>query len=126
MPLACHNTLHFPLLSRLMAYDYLLVVHHYSRMLKSPAYEILMFVCLQDDTKQCCDPTKLDYTHYVGFRILSSFVASQYHKLMRLRYTPNLSIRLLVYSEPSICQPFPAIPVLIVCIGTGVILYCIV
>ena len=28
--------------------------------------EILMFVCLQKDAKQCCDATKLDCTHCTG------------------------------------------------------------
>ena len=30
--------------------------------------EILMFVCLEKDAKQCCDATKLDYTHCAGRR----------------------------------------------------------
>ena len=28
--------------------------------------EILMFVCLQKDAKQCCDATKLNHTHCAG------------------------------------------------------------
>ena len=44
--------------------------------------EILMFVCLQKDAKQCCDATKNDRTHCVGQQpaqwVLSRFVASQH------------------------------------------------
>ena len=30
------------------------------------SHEILMFVCLQKDAKQCCEVTKLDGTHCSG------------------------------------------------------------
>ena len=30
------------------------------------SHEILMFVCLQKDAKQCCEVTKLDCTHCAG------------------------------------------------------------
>ena len=33
---------------------------------KPKSHEILMFVCLQKDHKQCCDATKLDCTHCAG------------------------------------------------------------
>ena len=44
---------------------------------KSP--EILMFVCLQKDAKQCCDATKLDRTHCAGRQ-------PKHQNLMRLRH----------------------------------------
>ena len=31
------------------------------------SHEILIFVCLQQDAKQCCDVTMLEYTHCYGW-----------------------------------------------------------
>ena len=33
------------------------------------SHEILMFVCLQKDAKQCCDAAKLNHTHCAGHRM---------------------------------------------------------
>ena len=35
--------------------------------------EILMFVCLQKDSKQCCDVTNLDRAHCAGRHLLANF-----------------------------------------------------
>ena len=35
--------------------------------------EILMYVCIQKDAKQCCDATKIDRTHCAGQRLSYEF-----------------------------------------------------
>ena len=47
-----------------MAPDSCLKLHWRNR--QPEAHEILMFVCLQKDAKQCCEVVKLDRTHCVG------------------------------------------------------------
>ena len=45
------------------------VFHAWRDVNKVPkSHEILMFVCLQCTTKQCCHITKLDCTHYSAYR----------------------------------------------------------